>query len=251
MEGDSATSKDSHLISKMHKTIKTVTEFLEEMKMSLAIGQLMEFTNDLVSYSEEKLNRYVYFECVRNLAVLIAPFAPHVAEEMWERLGEKGFISVHKWPVYDESRIDEEAEVAEEMSKELIRDIRKVLQLIKVERPKEIMLIVSSVWKYKFFEFFKKEKTKDMRTIMNVVLKEENLRQHGKDIAKLVPALLKDPSKMPVKVLDQDKEYQSITEVVGKIKREFDCKVKVERAEDSHEKKALSAMPGKPALIIK
>jgi len=252
LEGDETTSKDKFIISKMHKTIRNVTELIEEFKFSLAIGQIMEFVNAIQEFNDDKLNRFVYMESIKNLALLISPFTPHIAEEIWSKMGEEGLIANQEWPLFDETKIDEEAETSDEIVKSLVKDIRKVLELIKMKQPSEIKLIVSYNWKYRFLELVKKEleNTRDIRAIMNVVLGETELKKHGKDVAKLVPLFVKDPSRMPDKVLSQEKEVDSLMEVREKLSKEFDCEVIIEPADESEEKKANVAMPSKPAIVI-
>ena len=93
----------------------------------------------------------------KTIALLLAPFTPHLAEELWEKVGNKGFVSLEKWPVYDENKIDKKAEASELMVHKTISDINNVLGLIKVKEPKGIKLIVSGKWKYLMFKILKEE----------------------------------------------------------------------------------------------
>ncbi|MDG5815115.1 leucine--tRNA ligase [Chitinispirillales bacterium ANBcel5] len=83
-----------------HKTIKKVTSDIESMKFNTAIAAIMEYVNELMSNGVIK-------EDLSTLARLIAPFAPHLGDEAWEKLGEKGFILNTQWPQYDESLVKE------------------------------------------------------------------------------------------------------------------------------------------------
>jgi len=97
-------NKDKYLISKLNSTIKAITEFMEEFKLSLAIGKMMELVNELNAYKEEPIHEKTYKEVIEKLTLLIAPFVPHIAEEVWEKLGHKDFISSAKWPSYDREK---------------------------------------------------------------------------------------------------------------------------------------------------
>ncbi len=246
------TNKDKHIISNLHKTIKKVTEFIEEFKLSLAIGAIFEFVNAVYKYRETEVNRQVYNEALNNLALLLSPFCPHIAEEIWEKLGSKPFISLEKWPRYDETKIDKKAEASEGLVHSTISDISNVLKLIKIEKPKKITLIVSQKWKYLFLKLLKEEmeKTRDIKTLINVCIDEKDLKQHGQDISKMVPALLKDTTKIPETVLDQDLEFNSLADSKSFIEKEFGAAVEIVKSESSKEPKAKSAMPGKPSIII-
>ena len=71
-----------------------------------AIAFLMEMLNELVKY--EKKNTPVFYHACRNFVLLLSPFAPHLAEELWEKLGEENSIFNHSWPSWDERWIEEE-----------------------------------------------------------------------------------------------------------------------------------------------
>ena len=81
-----------------HKTIKKVSEDIEAMKFNTAIAQLMILINAI--YDEGSLTRDELGIFVR----LLAPFTPHICEEIWENLGGKGFVSAAEWPKWDEAK---------------------------------------------------------------------------------------------------------------------------------------------------
>lgn len=84
------------VLSKMHKTIKGVTEDIGSFKYNTAIAKIMEYVNTL---TEEKETSKLTFE---NLIKLLAPFAPHMTEEVWrEVFGNKTTVHTASWPVYD------------------------------------------------------------------------------------------------------------------------------------------------------
>ncbi|MBL7206750.1 MAG: leucine--tRNA ligase [Candidatus Aenigmarchaeota archaeon] len=120
---------DKRIISKLNKTIKSVTEDIENFKFNIAIGTLMGFTNYLQKYSENP-NKKIYMECLKNIVLLVSPFTPHLAEELWERTKNKGFISIAPWPKFDVKKINEKFEKEEESIEKTISDIRNILNMI-------------------------------------------------------------------------------------------------------------------------
>ena len=78
-----------------HRTIKQVHTDLERMQFNTAIARLMEYVNELSS-------RGAIAEDLETLIKLIAPFAPHIADELWERMGKSGFMLNESWPSWDE-----------------------------------------------------------------------------------------------------------------------------------------------------
>ena len=232
--------------SKLNKTVKEVTGHFESMVFNKAIISLMQFTNWFGN--KDSISR----ESAEKLVIMMAPFTPHICEELWEKMGNKPFCSLQKWPSYDEKKINAKLEAAEEVIHRTIADISNVLKLIKIEKPKKIGLIVSPKWKYTFMSIFKKEieKTRDIKALIATSMKEKELKQYGQEISKMIPALIKDASKVPAEVLTQEVEYNNLEESKEFISKEFNCTIEIEKAETSKELKAKQAMPNKPAIII-
>ena len=95
------------LTSSIHKVIKKVSLDIEDLKFNTAIAAMMGLLNDI--YDNGTLTRDELSILVR----LICPFAPHLAEEMWQDLGGKGLCSLAEWPIWDEAKtVDSTVEVA-------------------------------------------------------------------------------------------------------------------------------------------
>jgi leucyl-tRNA synthetase len=92
------------LTRSLHKTIKKVTHDIEGLRFNTAISQMMIFINE--AYKADKLPR----QGLESFVLLLAPFAPHVAEELWSHLGHKTSLTHHAWPSYDEA-LTKDAEV--------------------------------------------------------------------------------------------------------------------------------------------
>jgi leucyl-tRNA synthetase len=87
-----------------HKTIKRVTEDLEVFGFNTAIAALMELVNDMTRVRETGVvGTPAWREAQEALVTLLAPFAPHLTEELWERLGNAFSIHTQPWPSYDEA----------------------------------------------------------------------------------------------------------------------------------------------------
>ena len=90
------------LESAIHKTIRKVSDDIEEMKFNTAIAAMMGLLNTI--YAEKSIGRNDYMILVR----LLCPFAPHLSEELWEMLGGEGLCSLAAWPQCDESKMVEQ-----------------------------------------------------------------------------------------------------------------------------------------------
>lgn len=83
----------------LHATIKQVTEQIEQFKFNTAISQLMILTNRFAELDQISQSTY------ETTLLLVAPFAPHLAEELWSRLGHKDSVTIQTWPKYDPAKL--------------------------------------------------------------------------------------------------------------------------------------------------
>jgi leucyl-tRNA synthetase len=245
-EKERSSSIDRLCLSKMHRTIKEVTDYTDSFQYNKAIISIMEFVNHLSSL--EKVPR----EALKNTALLLSPFTPHLSEELWEMLGEKGFISVASWPACDEAKIDYAAEEAEQSIENTITDLRRVIELAKITNPKKIKLIVGPNWKFPFYKKLREEmeKTRDIKLLMNFIMADKDLARYGAEISKIIPSMLKDPSKMPNVILSVEDEKKNLESAANRIRDVFKAEVVIETADTSKEPKARQASPGKPAIVV-
>jgi leucyl-tRNA synthetase len=93
-----------------NKMIYDITTRLEQFSLNTVISGFMEYNNKLVELTKKG---GVDRETLKALTLLIAPFAPHLGEEMWEQLGGTDSVFHQAWPTYDESKMaDDEKEIA-------------------------------------------------------------------------------------------------------------------------------------------
>lgn len=83
----------------LHGTIKKVTEDIEGIRLNTAISALMVFVNEFIGLEEKPR------QAMEAFVVLLSPLAPHIAEEMWQKLGHEGTVAYQPWPQYDEAKI--------------------------------------------------------------------------------------------------------------------------------------------------
>jgi leucyl-tRNA synthetase len=105
---DLLTPSERALRRKTHDTIRRVTADIDVRKQfNTAISAMMELVNDLYAFTKEQATQptrnagAVAGEAIAVLTVMVSPFAPHTAEELWERLGHEGGLAKATWPVYD------------------------------------------------------------------------------------------------------------------------------------------------------
>jgi leucyl-tRNA synthetase len=94
---------DESLQKALHQTIKAVTEDIEKLFFNTAIAEMMKFVN--TATKTESIDR----EWAEQFVLVLAPFAPHLAEELWERLGHGETLAYEPWPAYDEALLVEDS----------------------------------------------------------------------------------------------------------------------------------------------
>jgi len=85
----------------MHRTIKKVGEDIDALRFNTAIAELIKLNNEMTGLDA------IPRELAENFALMLAPFAPHVAEEIWERLGHHKSLARRPWPTYDPAKLVE------------------------------------------------------------------------------------------------------------------------------------------------
>ncbi|MCD6410497.1 leucine--tRNA ligase [bacterium] len=135
---------ENRLKRKLHQTIKKVTEDIEAMKFNTAIASMMEFVNEL-----QNSNCKLQIEDFKKFLIILAPFAPHFAEELYHQI-EKTEKSIfeEKWPEYDETLIEKEIITLIVQINGKVRDQIQVKKGISEEEAKELALKLEKIQKW-------------------------------------------------------------------------------------------------------
>ena len=245
--------KDKAVLSKLHKTIKEVTELIEEHKFSIAIARIMELVSFAYRYADSgTVNGAIWKDLLEKVTLLISPFAPHLAEEMWEKLGKKGFVSLAAWPKYDSSLIDPLADQLDEMIGETVGDIHRILKLAKVEKPKKIVLVFAEEWKYSMVKRLIELLDAGEHDVGKIIAELLD-GKHDDEIKALVPRLMKRRTLLPKTFVDRDREIEAFAEAQDALEKEFNCKIELKKAEhikETNYELAKKALPGKVGVWV-
>ena len=108
---DARSEKDKEIQKKLHQTVKKVTDSIEDdFHFNTAIAAIMELLNDMTTYKQNVIDKNdisseskkVWHEVLEKVILLIAPFAPHIADELWSDLGNTTLTFEEEWPAFDE-----------------------------------------------------------------------------------------------------------------------------------------------------
>ncbi|MFT4250851.1 MAG: leucine--tRNA ligase [Candidatus Woesearchaeota archaeon] len=245
---EEASSFDAYILSVTHRTIESVTEHLDSLRINQAATDLMSLTNELSKYSQARVDEETYLECTDVLVQLLYPFAPHTAEELWSTRHDE---LISSWPVANPEAIDVRAEQERRFHYATKQDVLQVLDMAGITQPKHVTLIVADLWKYEYVGLLKVlfASEKNPGSVIQQLMQTE-LRQYGQVISKLTPKYFADRSKLPEVLLERPLESEALVGVARELASELNCQVSVEIEEASKHAKAQQAMPAKPAIVI-
>jgi leucyl-tRNA synthetase len=268
------TTIDRWMLTKVQEHIRNATESMDKLAVRKAIhSALYELDQDLqwyqmrVASQSESVKRKSAIDHVRNEALdaqlrMLAPFAPHICEEIWELVGGEGFVSLSSWPTPDKSKIATEAEENESLIMNLSEDTQNIIKATRIT-PKKICFYVAAPWKWKVYLRIL-EKSKHVEVKLNELMKEfsaeEDLKEKLKEISKFVSKIVTDTNKVPekrrenilkIKVFN---EKEAIEDAKDFLRERFNAQIAVYDEEDvgryDPRQKAMMSMPCRPAIYI-
>ena len=241
-------SIDAWLLSRFHTRLKKAGEEMEKLNLKAPIDlMLFEFLNDLAWYQKRGGENREMIQTVLDAWLrVLAPFIPHVCEEVWEKF-RKGFISTAQWPEADESKMDQIVELMENVVIGLEADIKKVIELAKIT-PKKVSIFVAPEWKRAVYGRAKDIKNSNL--LMKQVMADPEVKKYGQEAASFVQYLAKHAQELSPSILSASEEIKALEEGKDYLKEQFKAEITIENAEKSANAKAKSAVPLKPAIFV-
>ena len=253
------------LISVLQRRIRTVTESMELLKTRTATeNALFEVWNDFRWYArrKEKTDSKVLKEALEIWIRLLAPFAPYICEEIWNKMGKDGFVSLAEWPTYDEKRVDMRSEETETLIRNVLEDTSNILRATKMV-PKKICYYSAASWKWRVY-LTALEKSVPAKITLSDLMKElmtdSDLKKMAQKVAKFARQIVEEINRMPedkkqrqlqIESVDENKTLKEAAAFFG---REFNAKIYTCREDDPRrhdpKRKAEQARPYRPAIYI-
>jgi len=247
-KGEEKRNIDEWLVSRLASKLRKVDEEMHKFNLKGPIDMMLfEFLNDVEWYNKRGgQNRAIACKVLDAWLRCLAPFIPHVCEEVWEKFN-KGFVSSAKWPETTELPINEVVETAESTVMNLEADIKKVVELAKIT-PKRISILVAPEWKRNVYN--KAKNIKNANLLIKEVMQDQDVRKRGQEAVAYVQYLGKHSQELLPHVLTASEEISALTDAKEYLKRQFNAEIVVENAESSSNQKAKSAVPLKPAIFV-
>jgi leucyl-tRNA synthetase len=263
-------AEDRWILSKTQNKIAEITEAVEKMRLREALHDILfTFESDLSWYAkrvqakERKDVSGILHEINSARVAMLSPFAPHIAEEMWENLGNSELASRTQWPKYSKDKVDATSIQSEELLKGTIDDIANILKVTKITPQKIVIYVNSNSMKSKIYHKILSIMVGGQNN-MGVVMKELIADPETSDAKKMpdyIQKVIKDlhseseeikQMKLEAVEFDEKEFLKSELSQIGKKEFGVDISVYSEKDEDIYDpkEKARHARPFKPAILI-
>ena len=254
---------DAWFRSVLNRTVKATRAAMEEMSYKAALRHgyfdLQSAWSWYLRRSEDRPHADSLRRFIEVQTKILAPFAPHVAEEIWHRIGGKGLVVDAAYPEVNEKEIDPQAEAAEALLQSTLSDIREILKVTRLT-PKRIALYVAAEWKARVHELARSLAAGgglSMNVLMEKALAEPGMRALAKEAASYAKQVAEELRHARPEELDRFgsvDEFAMFRENAHFLTKELAAKVDVFRADDPRRwdpmKKADRAVPGRPAIYV-
>jgi leucyl-tRNA synthetase len=256
------------LQSRLQQLISETTVSVEKMRLREALHYVLyEFDSDIQWYLKriDAKNRTdtasMLHEVLSARVAMLSPFAPHIAEEMWEKLGNTDSVSKATWPSVLDDKIDIVSIQSENLLKSTMEDIKNILKVTKIT-PRRIIIYTSDSWKIKAYQkilanIIKGELNIGILMKLLIADKETDLVKKDPDfVKKTVNDILSEPAaareaKAKIGLVDEKKILSELNSLAQK---DFGVTVQVFSESDPEKydpkNKARTARPFKPAILI-
>ncbi len=262
-------AEDKWVLSKSQSLISAVSSSIEKMRLREALHDILfSFEGDLQWYlkrakaKEREDYAGVLHEVFKTRIAMLSPFAPHIAEEMWEKLGQEGMVSKSDWPSVATDIIDAKAIQSEDLLKSIMDDIANIIKVTKIT-PKKIIIYTADDFKSKAYLSIL-DKVMSGQTNMGAIMKDLIANPETSDIKKnpdFVQKTIKDILSEPVSIRktkletgEFDEKALIENELISLAKTDFGVDLQVFSESDSEiydpKGKARHARPFKPAILI-
>ncbi len=257
---------ENWLMSMLQKRVKLVTENMEVLKTRTALeNAFFEVWNDFRWYTRRKgkIGARSLLRALKIWVRLLSPFAPHLCEEIWNRMEEKGFASLAEWPKYEKDQVDPIAEESEALVKSTLEDTLSILRATKIT-PKRICYYTSAPWKWQAYAkalAISLEKGRvDVGDVMKGLMKDGDKKKMGKIINRFVTEIVEEINRTsPDRVekistigsLDEAEVLKEAQDFLGReLNAEIDVYMQDEQKRYDPNKRAQLAKPYRPAIYI-
>jgi len=259
------------MLSRLNRAVREATGAMEKLRVREAINKIMyQLDNDLAWYWRRSGGRKgktgpsvaVLRRVLEERARMLAPVAPHTAEEVWSRVGQRGMVVSARWPVADGKLDDSLAEQAESLVGDVLEDTGEILKATRMS-PKQVSYYTAANWKWRVYEKALEvagSEGMDQGGFIRTVMADSELRGLGKQAADYAAKVLQQARGMGEEQRKNRlaagllKEKEVLAGAVYFFQRELKAEVRVwtedEKGAVDPKGRARLAEPYRPAIFV-
>ncbi|WP_142861142.1 leucine--tRNA ligase [Salinigranum halophilum] len=252
-ESDEVAARDEHaphdtyLERELDRTIAAITADYDRFRFHRVVSEIHGVVRLLRRYQAyDTPYKYPYERGLRALTRVIAPITPFLGEELWSMLGEDGLVAEARWPEPLQDVPDYRIE--RELVRKTLEDVRGITDVVGIDAPERIELVVAQPWKYRAYEIAR-DADPDA-AVVGTVMADSEVKARGEAAAEFAADVAEQkPGLEPA--LDPETEQALFEQATWLFEEEFGADVVVRRAtDDPDDDLARKARPDKPAIHI-
>jgi leucyl-tRNA synthetase len=242
---------------------KSIAEAIENLKTRTALSlALFDLWNDLRWYERraEKPDSAAVLSFITSWIKVLAPFAPHLGEETWRKIGAQGFVASAPWPDFEDSTELARSDGLESLIKQTLEDTQEILATTKLT-PKKIHYYTAAKWKWRVYSEALSRASSKPETLDGLIRDMLSAKAaSAKDLPKYASKIIQQVRTMPSELRKQRSEIGDVdeksvlSEATGFFKRELKTEVEVHSEDDSSQYdpkgRAKIAEPYRPAIFV-
>jgi len=261
---------DRWMLSRLNASVQSATAAMERLRVREVVNIVLYHLENDAAWYQRRLGpkkakgdarNHVLRQVFDLKARILAPLAPHVAEEMWAALGNKGLVAKAEWPKPNDKLADRIAEASESMIKDTLEDTSEILKATGLT-PKRITYFVAGPWKWQIYQKalnMAVQSQTDQGSFIRDVMSEPELRSIGKPAADFASKSIRQATQMKEELRKSRvglelKEMKILEDAMDFFSREFKAEIQVgqegEKRVSDPKDRARSAEPYRPAIFI-
>lgn len=251
---------DRWMLSRMQDYIRDTNSALVYIQTREAIQNAFFLLINDVKWYQRRGGETLLYYVLDNWVRLMAPFTPHLCEEVWEAMGHEDLVSLAQYPLYNEDFIDESAELAEEVIKGTLEDIEEIIRVTKMT-PQKVYLYTAPAWKTAVIKCacdMQQEAPLEVGILIKALMADPELKRFSRDIPKFVQKIVPEfksggTEKYEIFAGPGLDEYALLKEASTFFEKEIGCPIGIYSADSpayDPEKKSRFAEPLRPAIYI-
>jgi leucyl-tRNA synthetase len=224
---DNLKAIDKWMLSKLQGHISEANEAMEELKVRKTIhaalynlnGDMDWYHKRVVRYLDDPIRveaiKYVEWHVLETQVKMLAPFTPHLCEEIWEMMGGSGFVAFANWPTVDTTLVDKDSEEIEEIIQTSLEDVQKIVRVTRIT-PEKIHFFTADGWKWKIYMKalgLAKIGKLNIGTLIRESFKDEEMKARSKQVPAFARQIVDDVIKLPERNLNLRLKMGQLNEV--------------------------------------